>query len=89
MNYSKQPKLKETHDRFESMVKDGQFLPEEIAAIRNVSENMLKAKLIANPHFDAYLKSLMEIKNLQAGEYDINQWNSFLTDVFNSGIKLS
>ena len=88
MNYNKQPKLKETHDRFKSMVKDGQFSAEELSSVRNVADLMLKAKLIANPHFDGYLKGIMSVKNLEAGQIDLLTWNDFLTKIFNSGIKL-
>ncbi|MDG1297184.1 MAG: hypothetical protein P8P48_08595 [Saprospiraceae bacterium] len=88
MNYNKQPKLKETHERFDAMVSDGQFSPDEIMLIRNVSAQMLEAKLIANPHFDSYLKSLMDIKNLEPGKYSISEWSTFLSAVFTSDIKL-
>ena len=70
------------------MIKDGQFSPEELQSIRTVSENMLKTRLQANPHFMSYLNSCMLIKNDTERSYDLPQWNTFLINLFESGVKL-
>lgn len=88
MNFNKQPLLEETHERFESMTKSGVFSEEDLQGMRAVSQSMIENRLLANPHFNAYLQSCMMVKNLSESNVSLTQWNAFLMEVFASGIKL-